>query len=216
MKVYISYPDSHITIHTDDACSLAQLQRSTAQRHMSVTMDHLGDVLKAFIENAVPFSEKSGMADILLEVKLDSEQQNMAFVSMVQAIIGREYEQMTTASVTVHGCIPQVVAPVLEVVEESAEKGDLTRQFHADLMAQYEAAKKRCKFSPPRFLQMVREYGAVNAVRRLLDSSEKESGFADLMRCGCRELSVEALALREQYQNFFTEEQLARARERVG
>lgn len=98
---------------------------------------------------------------------------------------------------------------------EHVDQERLALQFYADLMALYEEAKSRCRLPAPRFKQMIPRHGAVEAVRRLLDDPQIQSGFTDLVLCGCRELSVEALALRPEYQVLFTEVQLARAHERI-
>lgn len=98
---------------------------------------------------------------------------------------------------------------------EPIGQNPLALPFHADLMALYEEARRKCKLPAPAFLQMVKDYGAVGAARRLLDDPKIQSGFTDLILCGCKDLSVEVLVLRPEYQCLFTEEQLARARERI-
>lgn len=98
---------------------------------------------------------------------------------------------------------------------EQIDQGQLALQFYADLMVLYEEARTRCRLPAPRFKQMMPRHGAAEAVRRLLDDPKIQSGFTDLVLCGCRELSVEALALRPEYRSLFTEAQLARAHERI-
>jgi len=98
---------------------------------------------------------------------------------------------------------------------EQINQEQLELQFEADLMVLYEEEKRRCLRSPQRFNQLLQRYGPVGTARYLLDNPQIPSGFTDLVLCGCRELSVEALALRPEYRSLFTEAQLARAHERI-
>jgi hypothetical protein len=98
---------------------------------------------------------------------------------------------------------------------EHSNEEQLELQFEADLMALYEEAKSRFRLPAQHFKQMIPRHGAVDTVRRLLYDPKIQSGFTDLVLCGCRELSVEALALQPEYRGLFMEAQLARAHERI-
>lgn len=68
---------------------------------------------------------------------------------------------------------------------------------------------------PRRLLQSIGEVGAIETVRGLLDAPWPSETFADLWP-NHQELTVEAIALRPEFQHLFTAEQLETARRRLG
>jgi hypothetical protein len=62
---------------------------------------------------------------------------------------------------------------------------------------------------------MVSEYGAVDAARRLLDVSSPAEGFTRLHELGRLDLSVEAMALRPEFEPLFTTRQRRAAKLRL-
>lgn len=69
-------------------------------------------------------------------------------------------------------------------------------------------------YYPNHFIQMVGERGGLEAAKHLL-SSEPSTGFARLWEEGRLDLSVEALALQEPWDNLFTCAELAAAESRL-
>jgi hypothetical protein len=92
---------------------------------------------------------------------------------------------------------------------------DLENQFHRDMLNIYERALHECKYRANRFLQMIGEHGGVKTAKRLLHTPGLQYGFAELWQCGCLKLTMEALVLKSQYAELFTDEEKQIARTRL-
>ena len=92
---------------------------------------------------------------------------------------------------------------------------DLESRFHQAMFDVYRNAKRECNYNATYFLQMVSEYGGLEAARRLLRKDKVSSGFTTLWECGRLDLSVEAKALRPEFAPLFTEEEREIARMRL-
>lgn len=86
------------------------------------------------------------------------------------------------------------------------------------LMAFVEQTVEVCKqidYNPTRFQVMLKQHGAVGALRILLDAKDPSDGFGTLLMKGRLDLTAEAIALRPEYQRHFTKAQRDRARHRL-
>jgi hypothetical protein len=63
---------------------------------------------------------------------------------------------------------------------------------------------------------MIREHGALEIAHRLLQSSDISYGFAELRSRGRQDLTVEALAVRPEFQQLFSTAEIDTARARLG
>jgi hypothetical protein len=79
----------------------------------------------------------------------------------------------------------------------------------------YERAKAEINYVATRFLQLVSEKGGVEAARQLITSDRPSDGFTTLWERGGLDLSVEALVLRPEFQELFTDHERTLARERL-
>ncbi|MBO8167892.1 MAG: hypothetical protein H0Z35_01760 [Thermoanaerobacteraceae bacterium] len=82
---------------------------------------------------------------------------------------------------------------------------DLKQQFHEDMINIYLRAKKECKYTPTRFLQLVIEKGGVEAAKQLIHKEGGTEGFRKLWEMKRLDLSVEALVLKKKYKELFTD-----------
>lgn len=88
--------------------------------------------------------------------------------------------------------------------------------FEADLRAGIEESK-RLGYDPRRFMQLVKQYGAVEATRMVVDSDRPADGFvrlAYLLVPPRPDLTSEQLVLN--YPQLFSGEVVRKARERLG
>lgn len=91
----------------------------------------------------------------------------------------------------------------------------LERRFDAEMEEIYHGAK-RIGYNVTRFLAMVREHGGLATAHRLLSTDQVHDGFAELYLLGRKDLTVEWLVLRPEFQPLFNEAELSRARARLG
>lgn len=100
---------------------------------------------------------------------------------------------------------------------EEQHRTTLEEQFHEDMLRTYREAGTATGYWANRFLPMVRRRGGVEAAKRLL--ARREAGIAGglqvLIEHDRLDLSTEALVLRPEYAELFTEDEKAEARRRL-
>ena len=89
----------------------------------------------------------------------------------------------------------------------------LEKQFHHSMIAIADFANQH-KFGI-RFRQMIDEYGAVEAAKRLLATREIQTGLMRLWEMKSLSKSMEALVIQERFRPLFTEEEVAEAHRRL-
>ena len=94
-------------------------------------------------------------------------------------------------------------------------KNELAKQFHQAMLEIYKAALDECRYRPIRFLQMVTEHGGVEAAKILINAQEPSDGFTRLWECKHLDLTVEAHAIKPEFEELFTEEEGQKARRRL-
>jgi hypothetical protein len=108
---------------------------------------------------------------------------------------------------------PDVLHGATPGVEDSTV--DLEKHFHRAMIEIYERAKRETGYQPSHFLRMVSEVGGLAAARQLIRADNPSSGFTTLWEKKRLDLTVEALALQEQYRRLFDDEELEMAERRL-
>ncbi|GAB4581422.1 MAG: hypothetical protein Fur0022_41690 [Anaerolineales bacterium] len=105
MKAYINYPNPHITIHRDPDCSEFHKNRKKDQRTIHVSLQNIKTVLRDFIEEKYRFATDQSLNDLWLDISLDTAEQEMGLVYIIQALIGLRYTPIKNAQVIEHYCL---------------------------------------------------------------------------------------------------------------
>lgn len=92
---------------------------------------------------------------------------------------------------------------------------DKAQQFDRAMVAIYEEAARKYNYRATYFLNMVTEYGGVEAAKRLLQKEGFSDGFTTLWELGRLDLSVEAHVIKPEYSDLFTPEEIAVAEQRL-
>lgn len=79
----------------------------------------------------------------------------------------------------------------------------------------YFRAKNECRYVASKFLQVVAEIGGVEAARTLILRDGGTEGVAKLWELGRLDLSVEALVLKPEYRELFTDHEREACRNRL-
>ena len=91
----------------------------------------------------------------------------------------------------------------------------LEDEFHNEMIDIYKIAAMECQYRAKAFLSMVVELGGLTAAKRLLGTSEIQSGLYELFECGRLDLTVEALVAESKYRDLFEPNELAEAERRL-
>ena len=99
--------------------------------------------------------------------------------------------------------------------KEGAMSRELEEAFHQKMVEVYDRARKECRYTATRFLQMVTAHGGLTAAKMLLASKHHPEGLTRLWEVGRLDISMEALVLRDAWRGLFSEDELAVARKRL-
>ena len=102
MQVYINYPNRHITVHNKATCRQIKIRQTEEGRQVKVRITNLDDVLSKFINEDYEFRAEKHLSDLWLDISLDTPEQEMGLVHVLQAILGQQYKPLSTARITVH------------------------------------------------------------------------------------------------------------------
>ena len=91
----------------------------------------------------------------------------------------------------------------------------LEEQFNREMKSVYILAKSECGYNATYFLKMLSELGGVKTAKKLLRSSNVQGGFAELLQCGRKDITMEARVIKPDYVSLFTEEEINIATERL-
>jgi hypothetical protein len=99
--------------------------------------------------------------------------------------------------------------------EAAGLTAEVRAAFERAMKDVYVRAKKEANYTAGYFLTMLSSYGGLGTAHRLLASSEVSSGFTALFERGRLDLTVEALAVKPEFADLFTEDEVETARERL-
>lgn len=102
MWVYINYPDPHFGVHRDHSCRKIQMHGKPNQRVRTATIPTAGDLLCEFIDEQIRFAAESDFNDLWIKIELDTPEQEMGLVHVLQAILGRRYRPLSNAPIKTH------------------------------------------------------------------------------------------------------------------
>lgn len=131
--------------------------------------------------------------------------------------MGEDVESPGLADTIFHSGYENILGVCGTHIEE-ARTVSIEDDFHAEMLEIYYRAGRECGYWANRYLPKVRLEGGLPYARRLLSSSHGDSvqaGFQALTDAGRSDISVEALVIRPQYSDLFSEAELAEARQRL-
>lgn len=91
----------------------------------------------------------------------------------------------------------------------------LETKFHKAMLDIYVRVKKEIKYNPSRFIQLVNDRGGLATAKQLIRVDGGTSGFTTLWENNRLDLSVEAHAIKPEYRDLFTDEEIEICRNRL-
>lgn len=92
---------------------------------------------------------------------------------------------------------------------------DLESRFNTAMMAIFHRALKEANYRAARFHQMLCDHGGIETAQLLLHSSNVSEGYTALWERKRLDLTVEALILQAEWHELFTDEERAKAKQRL-
>ncbi|MEX2161825.1 MAG: hypothetical protein WD751_07920 [Anaerolineales bacterium] len=104
MKVYINYPNPHLTIHGNLHCPDFQKQRKQGQRVLTISGANSGEMLKGFIEGRHKFAANASENDMWLDITLSTYKHSESLVFVIHELLAKKHMPFRRASIEYHNC----------------------------------------------------------------------------------------------------------------
>jgi len=104
MKVYVNFPNPHLTMHRDPTCAEIQKHHKPNQRHIPVSVNRLSSVLTDFIQQKDRFGANTQENDMWLDLSLATPKHEEAFVYVLHLILTSQYTPFQHAQIIDHQC----------------------------------------------------------------------------------------------------------------
>jgi hypothetical protein len=88
-------------------------------------------------------------------------------------------------------------------------------RFDERVWASIREMDKKCNYHPTIFIGMIQDYGAVEAVRRVINDPKITYGYEKLWECGHLELSMESIIQEDEWKNLFSAAEKEKAKKRL-
>jgi hypothetical protein len=102
MKVYVNYPNPHITIHADRNCGSLHQQHKENQRVVSIDRSTLSSELIRFAEKGYRFGAQAENNDMWLDVSFQDDAFERAVVEYIRKLLAQYYSPFAKAKVDQH------------------------------------------------------------------------------------------------------------------
>lgn len=99
---YINYPRPHITIHRHTACATVMLHTEAEREIVKVNRSTIAHEVRKFADGEYSFAATGDLEELWLLVSLDTREQEIGVVYVIQALLGLRYAPLGDAPVTVH------------------------------------------------------------------------------------------------------------------
>jgi hypothetical protein len=102
LKVYLNYPESHITRHRDPNCQRIHVQNKLHQRNCRIGITNISAELEKFKEKQYRFQSTSAFNDMWLEIDFQDEAFEDAILGYIHKILGQHYKRFLDSHPTTH------------------------------------------------------------------------------------------------------------------
>jgi hypothetical protein len=102
LKVYINYPNCHLTVHGDPDCGYIQAMGKPNQRICRINATSISAELLKFKEGKYQFQSSSALNDMWLEIEFGNKEFELAVTYYIHNLLGRQYRPFVDAQVKEH------------------------------------------------------------------------------------------------------------------
>jgi len=102
IRVYINYPNPHITIHSKDDCGFINRTYKSEKRIIDITPQTISDEIIKFRNGDYKFGSTSTINDMWLNIDFGDNDFEKAIVSFIQKLIGRYYGPLRNCQIEEH------------------------------------------------------------------------------------------------------------------
>lgn len=102
MRVYVNYPNSRVSVHTDPSCSYYRMMRKPEQRFVRIDPVTISEELQKFIHKRYTFASRPDSNDMWLEINFRDQEFEWAILQYVHRQLGNYYKPFLGVQIKKH------------------------------------------------------------------------------------------------------------------
>ena len=102
LKVYINYPNPHVTVHSDAECSTIQKQHKQNQRFIRLNVTTISSELKLFETKGYQFGAHRKINDMWCEIDFSDKKYELAVIESIRKLLAEHYKPFKRAEIDKH------------------------------------------------------------------------------------------------------------------
>jgi len=102
IKVYVKYPNSHVTLHYNPKCIEVQKMKKSGQRYVRINTSTISAELQRFQNKGYSFAAQPAANDMWIEIDFSDPDFEKAVLEYVLRLLCKHYSLFAKAFVTIH------------------------------------------------------------------------------------------------------------------
>lgn len=102
IKVYINYPNPHITVHSNAKCSRIEQQHKQNQRFVLLNVTTISSELKRFETKGYPFGSHHETNDMWCEIDFRDTAYELAVIENIRKLLAEHYGPFKRVEIDKH------------------------------------------------------------------------------------------------------------------
>ena len=101
LQVYLNYPNSKVSVHSDEACGNIKQMRKAEQRHVHIKRESLSIELGRF-EKEYSFASEAARNDMWITVEMQDYSFEVCITAYIKKILSLRYKRFRDADIEKH------------------------------------------------------------------------------------------------------------------
>jgi hypothetical protein len=102
MKVYLNYPNPHMTLHGDSACAEIGKMQKVGQRDVTINRASFAQALNHLTSSGFQLGAQASVNDAWLTINFDDAEFEEAVAMHVRRLLGQRYSPLRNAQTQKH------------------------------------------------------------------------------------------------------------------
>ncbi len=102
MKVYLNYPNPHMTLHSDSTCAEIGKMQKVGQRNVTITRASFTQALSQLTSSGFQLGAEASVNDVWFTIDFDDAEFEGAVARYILRLLGQRYSPLRAAPVQKH------------------------------------------------------------------------------------------------------------------
>lgn len=100
--VYLNYPNSRISAHSDSTCARIGVMNKDNQRTLNITANNVDEIMRQFRSQEIQFAPNRDFNDAWLYIDIDDSAEERRIIESIHGLLGSVYRPFANAIIEYH------------------------------------------------------------------------------------------------------------------